>query len=88
MKFNIIRTIVETIGEDGLTSSHQDYSWEVRWQSGSIAACPAIFDMERRKFSNAHECLLSAKNAAQKDDFIEESTGDQFSKAIERWEQD
>lgn len=86
MRFNIIRTVVETIDEDGLTSRHEDYTWDARYQGGGIAACPAIFDMERRRFSSAHECLVYAKIAAAKNDFVEKSTGDIFSKAIERWE--
>jgi hypothetical protein len=86
MKFNIIRTVVEVVGEDGCSVRHEDYSWEVRYQDGCLAANPAIFDLQVRKFANAHETLMQAKSAADRYDFVEQNTGDLFSKAIERWE--
>lgn len=86
MKFNIIRTITEIVGESGCSARHEDYTWEVRYQDGALAANPAIFDLAIRKFSNAHECLESAKSVARGYDFHEKQTGDIFSKSIERWE--
>lgn len=87
MKFSIIRTVVEVIDEDGCSARHEDYTWEVRYKDGGLAANPAIFDLERRRFSNAHECLVNAKRVAKENNFVEQATGDLFSKSIERWEE-
>jgi hypothetical protein len=84
MKFIVIYERTDRLEEGGHKSGIEKWTWEARWDSGGIAFCPKISESQGH-FSTIAKCLAGAKKVARGSDFIEEKTGDSFSKAIERW---